>query len=122
MKFTLEDLRIRPHEVTAAARVESIEVVGPNGDTRFWLSIPGRLACNCEDAAEARRDRDSARMEAHRLRTENQVVDVEHIRLRDGLRRAIAIAAKERPCGYENIGPDADDEREIAELRKLVQP
>lgn len=71
-------------------------------------------------------ERDQARMEAHRVRELNQVVDVNHVRLRDGLRRALDTwsahlgGLEKRLVG----GPDGGTRAEraaIAELRKLVQ-
>jgi regulator of replication initiation timing len=61
------------------------------------------------------------RLENHRLRELVQVVDVNHIRLRDGLKRAIAaMDAHDHHAGVcdDVVMPAA----ELAELRKLVTP
>lgn len=75
-------------------------------------------------AEQRARERDQARMEAHRLRELNQRVDVRHIRLRDGLRRALGLL--EHRVVWSDMPRDqlrdAADAAEIAELRKLVTP
>lgn len=83
-------------------------------------------------AADAIRERDRLRIENHTLRTvidactEKQREDaLVHIRLRDGLRRALDVADRLVPFLPDNTqGRVMADlvREEIAELRKLVQP
>jgi hypothetical protein len=96
------------------------------GITGAMFASPSTFVCSfCEadslraQLATVSTERDRLLIDNHRLRELVQVVDVNHVRVRDGLRRALA--GWERLCrNGATAGYHERSEDEIAELRKLV--
>ncbi len=89
--------------------------------------VVGRLNDSSLKSTEWESALNAERLALHRLRTEMQAADINHIRLRDGLRCALG-AWQAHLTGLEKRlvgGPDGGtraERAEIAELRKLLGP
>jgi hypothetical protein len=100
--------------------------------TGAMFASPSTFVCSfCEadslraQLATVSTERDRLLIDNHRLRELVQVVDVNHVRVRDGLRRACdQLAASRSSCHMcDREGREAEaNEVLVAELRRLVQP